>query len=200
LPSDCRWEIPITHLQHQWLATLKLKWYAIPAVSDMALDAGGMVYRLLPFNGWYLDTEIAARNLSDVNRYNLLPRIGECMGLDIRSDRTLWRDKALLLLNEAVLQSFDRSGVKMSDHHHVGHEFLEFCRNEQKSGREPYGNWTWLVPPAASSTSVLYQEPFHDKALKPAYVYQAPAWTARSQPSNASPGTVTPAPEKCPFH
>ena len=200
LPSDCRWEIPITHLQHPWLATLKLKWYAIPAVSDMALDAGGMVYRLLPFNGWYLDTEIAARNLSDVNRYNLLPRIGECMGLDIRSDRTLWRDKALLLLNEAVLQSFDRSGVKMSDHHHVGHEFLEFCRNEQKSGREPYGNWTWLVPPAASSTSVLYQEPFHDKALKPAYVYQAPAWTARSQPSNASPGTVTPAPEKCPFH
>ncbi|MFM8728801.1 MAG: nitric oxide synthase oxygenase, partial [Planctomycetaceae bacterium] len=69
LPADCRPEVQLTHPQHNWLQERALKWYAIPAVSDMALDAGGFLYRLIPFNGWYLNTEIAARNLTDTNRY-----------------------------------------------------------------------------------------------------------------------------------
>lgn len=197
LPSDCRWEVPIFHPQHPWLAAMNLKWYPVPAVADMALDAGGMMYRMAPFNGWYLNTEIAARNFTDANRYHLLPRIAERMGLDIGNDRSLWRDKALLMLNEAVLQSFDRAGVRMADHHHVGNEFLEFCRNEQKAGREPHGNWAWLVPPVSGSTSVLYQEPFHDQAIKPAYVAQEPVWKDRPAPSGA-PGPA--AAGGCPFH
>jgi nitric-oxide synthase len=142
----------------------------------MALDAGGMMYRFAPFNGWYLDCEIAARNLTDTNRYNLLPELAESMGLDISNDRTLWRDKAMLMLHEAVLHSFDRAGVKMADHHNVCHEFLEFCRNEQADGREPAGKWMWLVPPFSSSATALYQEPFRDAAIKPAYRYQKAVW------------------------
>ncbi|NBV45791.1 MAG: hypothetical protein EBR86_09170, partial [Planctomycetia bacterium] len=180
LPDDCRPEVPLAHPDHPWLAGRGLKWYAVPAVSDMALDAGGIVYPFAPFNGWYLDAEIAARNFTDADRYNLLPEIAERMGLDIGSDRTLWRDKALLMLVEAVLHSFDRAGVKIADHHAVGHEFLEFCRNEQAAGREPHGRWMWLVPPVSASTSVLYREPFKDVSLKPAYRYQKPAW---EQPS-----------------
>lgn len=176
LPADCRPEVQLTHPQHNWLQERALKWYAIPAVSDMALDAGGFLYRLIPFNGWYLNTEIAARNLTDTNRYNLLPEIAERMGLDISSERTLWRDRAMLMLHEAVLHSFDRAGVKIADHHTVCHEFLEFCRNEQSAGREPYGKWMWLVPPFSSSATVLYQEPFRDRAWKPAYCPQKPVW------------------------
>jgi nitric-oxide synthase len=179
LPEDCRQEVIITHPQHPWLADLGLRWYCVPAVSDMMLDAGGVKYPFIPFNGWYLDAEIAARNFTDGNRYNLLPQVAQCMGLDISNERTLWRDKALLLLNEALLHSFDRDGVKISDHHSIGHEFLEFCRNEQKAGREPYGKWMWLVPPVSSSTSVLYQEPFRDAAIKPAFRYQRAAWEGR---------------------
>ncbi len=179
LPEDCRHETWIRHPHHPWLEGLGLRWNCIPAVSDMMLDAGGIQYRLAPFNGWYLNTEIAARNLTDTNRYNLLPVVAEAMGLDISDDRTLWRDKALILLNEAVLHSFDRDGVKMADHHSAGHEFLEFCREEQKAGREPYGKWMWLVPPVSSSTSVLYQEPFVDVAIKPAFRNQDPVWKGR---------------------
>ena len=190
VPAECRKEVAIEHPQHRWLSSLRLKWFAIPAVSDMALEAGGLKYRMAPFSGWYLSTEIAARNLTDVNRYNFLPRIAEGMGLDIRDDRSLWRDKALILLNEAVLMSFDRAGVTMVDHHRVGHEFLEFCRNEQKAGREAYGNWAWLVPPVSSSLSVLYQESFQDKQLKPAYVHQEPIWK-KAKPEEQA---------KCPFY
>ena len=176
LPEDCRREVELSHPQHPWLSRRKLKWYALPAVSDMVLDAGGMMYRFAPFNGWYLDCEIAARNLTDSNRYNLLPEIAESMGLDISNDRTLWRDKAMLMLHEAVLHSYDRAGVKMADHHNVCHEFLEFCRNEQAAGREPFGKWMWLVPPFSSSATPLYQEPFRDVAIKPAYRYQKAVW------------------------
>jgi nitric-oxide synthase len=176
LPEDCRREVPLAHPHHPWLARRGLKWYAIPAVADMALDAGGVFYRFIPFNGWYLETEIAARNFTDSNRYNLLPELAERMGLDISSERSLWRDKAMLMLHEAVLHSYDRAGVKIADHHTVCHEFLEFCRNEQTAGREPYGKWMWLVPPFSSSATALYQEPFRDKAFKPAYRYQKAAW------------------------
>ncbi len=179
LPADCRYEVPLVHPQHSWLAQRSLKWYAIPAVADMALDAGGVMYRFAPFNGWYLDTEIAARNLTDTNRYNLLPELAERLGLDISSERTLWRDRTMLMLHEAVLHSFDRAGVKMADHHTVCHEFLEFCRNEQSAGREPAGKWMWLVPPFSSSATVLYQEPFRDLAFKPAYRMQKPVWEKR---------------------
>jgi nitric-oxide synthase len=185
LPADCRYEVPLSHPQHSWLAQRSLKWYAIPAVSDMALDAGGVMYRCAPFNGWYLNTEIAARNLTDTNRYNLLPELAERLGLDISSERTLWRDRTMLMLHEAVLHSFDRAGVKMADHHAVCHEFLEFCRNEQSAGREPAGKWMWLVPPFSSSATVLYQEPFRDQAFKPAYRLQKPVWE-KGRPLSAS--------------
>lgn len=181
LPADCRPEVALAHPDHPWLAPRGLKWYALPAVSDMALDAGGVTYRFAPFNGWYLDAEIAARNFTDTDRYNLLPEIAERMGLDIGSDRTLWRDKALLVLVEAVLWSFDRAGVRIADHHAVGHEFLEFCRNEQTAGREPFGRWMWLVPPVSASTSVLYREPFKDLSIKPAYRHQRPVWATPAE-------------------
>lgn len=191
IPEDCRAEVRLTHPDHAWLESRGLRWYAVPAVADMALDAGGLWYRCAPFNGWYLDTEIAARNLSDTNRYNLLPEMAERMGLDISNDRTLWRDRAQLMLVEAVLHSYDRAGVRMADHHAVGHEFLEFCRQEQSAGREPHGKWMWLVPPVASSTSVLYQEPFRDRAVRPAYRYQRPIW----QEATSAPAPV---PSGCP--
>jgi nitric-oxide synthase len=37
----------------------------------MSLDCGGLVFTACPFNGWYMQTEIA-RDLADANRYNKL--------------------------------------------------------------------------------------------------------------------------------
>lgn len=59
---------------------LNLKWYALPAVSSLCLDIGGIEFPAIPFNGWYMGTEIG-RNLGDCNRYNLLKvsGCGECV-------------------------------------------------------------------------------------------------------------------------
>ncbi len=176
VPQALAHEVAIVHPGYPWLERLGLRWYAVPAVADMALDAGGITYRCVPYNGWYMGTEIAARNLTDANRYDLLPEIAERMGLDMTSERTLWRDKAMIMLNEAVLLSYDRAGVKIADHHEASREFLDFCRAEQNAGREPYGKWMWLVPPISGSATPLYQEPFQDVSFKPAFRHQKPAW------------------------
>ena len=48
-----------------------MKWYGLPAVSNVMLDMGGMEYPGAPFSGWYMGSEIG-RDLGDVNRYNML--------------------------------------------------------------------------------------------------------------------------------
>ena len=56
---------------YDWFAGLGLRWYALPAVSNVMMDMGGMEFPAAPFSGWYMGTEIG-RDLGDVNRYNLL--------------------------------------------------------------------------------------------------------------------------------
>ncbi len=82
-----------------------------------------------------MGTEIGARNLGDINRYNLLPVIAKHMGLDIRSDRNLWKDRALVELNIAVLSSFARHGVTIVDHHIASRQFLRHEELEKQAGR-----------------------------------------------------------------
>lgn len=62
----------IVHDRYEWFEKLELKWFAVPAVSGMVFDCGGLEFTAAPFNGWYMSTEIGARDLCDVQRYNLL--------------------------------------------------------------------------------------------------------------------------------
>ena len=117
LPPDTIVEVPLHHPNYPWFASLGLKWHALPVISNMRLSIGGLSYTAAPFNGWYMGTEVGARNLGDVTRYNVLPLVARQMGLDVRSDRTLWKDRALVELNVAVLYSFARSGITIVDHH-----------------------------------------------------------------------------------
>jgi nitric oxide synthase oxygenase domain/subunit len=71
----------------------------------MMLDVGGLEFTACPFNGWYMGTEIG-RDLADINRYNKLPIIAEKMGLDTMTNMSLWKDRALIELNYAILYSF----------------------------------------------------------------------------------------------
>ena len=57
--------------RYNWMEETGLKWYAVPAVSGMLIDIGGVQYPGCPFNGWFMGTEIG-RDLCDVARYNLL--------------------------------------------------------------------------------------------------------------------------------
>ena len=82
LPSDAVLEVPIRHPDLPWFEELRLRWHAVPMLCDMALEAGGLRYPAAPFNGWYMSSEIGARNLSDVDRYNQLPLIARRSGAE----------------------------------------------------------------------------------------------------------------------
>lgn len=38
----------------------------------MLFDCGGLEFTACPFNGWYMGTEIGARDFCDTNRFNIL--------------------------------------------------------------------------------------------------------------------------------
>ena len=141
-----------------WFEDLGLKWYAVPALSDMLMEVGGVRYTAAPFSGWYMCTEIGSRNFGDTDRYNLLPLIADKMGLSRRSDRTLWKDRALLELNAAVLHSFQLAKVTLHDHHTATQDFMRFKEKETRSGRETHADWSWIVPPMSGSACPVFHE------------------------------------------
>ncbi len=122
----------------------------------MILTIGGIDYPCAPFNGFYMGSEIASRNLADERRYNLLPTIAHVIGNSPSNSSLLWKDQALTTLNEAVLYSFNRDGISMVDHHTASNQYMDFARIEQSHGRTPAGDWSWIVPPQASSACPVF--------------------------------------------
>jgi nitric-oxide synthase, bacterial len=174
LPADAVLEIPIGHPEFGWFADLGLRWYAVPVISDMYLDVGGVCYPAAPFNGWYMCTEIGSRDLGDSGRYDQLPVIARHMGLSTASDRTLWKDRAMTELNLAVLHSFSAAGVTISDHHTESVRFLQHVEREERQGRACPADWTWIVPPAASSATAVFHRYYQDFDQAPNF-YRHPA-------------------------
>ena len=170
LPPDAILEVELSHPQLPWFAELGLRWHAVPAISDMCLEIGGVCYRTAPFNGWYLGTELGARNLADEARYDLLPEIAKRLGLDQDSERSLWRDRALVELNLAVLHSFDRAGVTVADHHSESNRFLSHIRREERAGRVVPADWTWIVPPVSGAATAVFHRYYDNPELRPAFV------------------------------
>jgi nitric-oxide synthase, bacterial len=149
-------EVPIQHPRFAWFDGLGLRWHANPAISDLCLAIGGLRYTAAPFSGWYVSAEIAARNLSDQSRYDMLPVIAEHMGLDMTRNSSLWRDRALLELNEAVIFSYAKAGVYLVDHHTAAAQFTAHVRREARAGRTVPADWSWLVPPMSPSTTPVF--------------------------------------------
>ncbi|GAB6559129.1 nitric oxide synthase oxygenase [Bacillus mobilis] len=164
-------EVPIEHPEYP-ISSLGVKWYGVPMISDMRLEIGGISYTAAPFNGWYMGTEIGARNLADYDRYNLLPAVAEMMELDTSRNGTLWKDKALIELNIAVLHSFKKQGVSIVDHHTAAQQFQQFEKQEVACGRVVTGNWVWLIPPLSPATTHIYHKPYPNEILKPNFFHK----------------------------
>ncbi len=194
IPDDAILRVPIVHPDYAWFSEMELEWYALPAVSEIGLDLGGVVYRSAPFNGFYMSTEIGARNFSDANRYNLLPEVARRMGLNMASSAALWKDRAMVELNTAVLYSFQQKGVRILDHHSACDYFLQFERQEKAAGRPVYGDWSWLVPPMSGSASPLWlRSDLQNVVQKPMYGYQSHAWKEDAPPPDHE-GPIPPCP------
>ncbi|MFF0830904.1 nitric oxide synthase oxygenase [Brevibacillus sp. NPDC003359] len=172
IPQELVLEVPIVHPDLPSFADLELQWYGVPIVSNMRMEIGGMEYLAAPFNGWYMGTEIGARNFADQERYNMLPKVAEVMGLDTSREVTLWRDKALIELNVAVLHSFKEKGVSIVDHHTASQQFKRFEEREEKCGRAVTGDWTWLVPPISGTATHIFHSLYDNTIHTPNFFYQ----------------------------
>jgi nitric-oxide synthase, bacterial len=135
LPADAVLEVMIRHPELAWFADLGLRWYAVPMISDMYLDIGGVRYPAAPFNGWHVCSEIGSRDLGGTGRYDQLPEIARQMGLATEPGRRRWKDKAMAELNLAVLYSFTASGVTISDNHPELARLLQHMRREERRDR-----------------------------------------------------------------
>jgi nitric-oxide synthase len=176
LPRECIMEVPLSHPNYPWFERIGLRWHALPVISNMRLEIGGLSYTAAPFNGWYMGTEIGARNLGDAKRYNLLPLIAQQMGLDISSNRSLWQDRAIVELNVAVLHSFTKYHVAIVDHHTACRQFVVYEDRERQAGRAVAADWGWIVPPISGSVTPVFHKPYHDATLKPNFFYQPDPW------------------------
>ncbi|MCD0449024.1 nitric oxide synthase oxygenase [Actinocorallia sp. API 0066] len=175
LPTDAVLEVPLTHPELPAFAELALRWHAVPAVADMTLEIGGVTYPAAPFNGWYMGTEIGARNLADTTRYDLLATVADLLGLDTRDETTLWRDRALVELNVAVLHSFGEAGVTVTDHHTESRRFLTHLTREERAGRACPADWTWIVPPLSGSATPVFHRYYDNPDLRPNFLHKTPA-------------------------
>nr|WP_256376200.1 nitric oxide synthase oxygenase [Dolichospermum sp. UHCC 0259] len=177
IPPKLIMEVPLFHPRYQWFEELELKWYGLPAVSNMVLDLGGIQYTAAPFNGFYMSTEIGARNFSDTYRYNMLPTIAKRIGLDCSQNMTLWKDLALIELNIAVLHSYKQRGVRIVDHHTLTDSFMSFAENEHRCGRPVQADREYILPPISASTTPVFTNNFDgNRKLKPNYFYQSDPW------------------------
>lgn len=176
IPAKYILEVPIRHPELEAVEKLELKWYAVPIISSMRFQMAGIDFQAAPFNGWYMGTEIGARNLADHDRYNTLPAIAGIFNLDTTKQASLWRDRALVELNIAVLHSFKEDGVSIVDHHTAAQQFKLFEEAERLAGREVTGNWTWLIPPLSPATTHIFHKPYINTYHTPNYFYQKPCY------------------------
>ncbi|MDP9830045.1 nitric-oxide synthase [Kineosporia succinea] len=175
VPPRAVFEVELSHPELPWFAGLGLRWHVNPAISNLHLEIGGLTYPAAPFSGWYVSSEIGARNLSDENRYDMLPAIADRMGLDRSRGRTLWRDRALLELNLAVLHSFQQAGVHIIDHHAAAAQFVAHVEREHAQGRAAPADWAWVNPPMSASTTPTFHRLYDpvDFDLRPNFLSRA---------------------------
>ncbi|XP_033620353.1 nitric oxide synthase, endothelial isoform X2 [Fukomys damarensis] len=176
LPPELVLEVPLEHPTLEWFAALGLRWYALPAVSNMLLEIGGLEFPAAPFSGWYMSSEIGMRNFCDPHRYNILEDVAVCMDLDTRTTSSLWKDKAAVEINVAVLHSYQLAKVTIVDHHTATASFMKHLENEQKARGGCPADWPWIVPPISGSLTPVFHQEMVNYFLSPAFRYQPDPW------------------------
>uniref|UniRef100_A0A8C1QE98 Nitric oxide synthase, inducible n=1 Tax=Cyprinus carpio TaxID=7962 RepID=A0A8C1QE98_CYPCA len=176
IPQHLILEVPMEHPQYKWLKDLNLRWYALPAVSNMLLEIGGLEFPACPFNGWYLGTEIGVRDFCDTQRYNVLERVGRHMGLETQKLSSLWKDQALVAINVAVMHSFQKNKVTITDHHTASESFMQHMEMEVRLRGGCPADWVWLVPPMSGSLTPVFHQEMLNYILSPFFYYQPDPW------------------------
>lgn len=114
------------------------------------------------------------------------------MGLDVRTPVTLWKDKAMIECNLAVLHSFQEKGVTIVDHHTASESFMKHLENEVRLRNGCPADWVWIVPPLSGSATPVFHQEMALYYLKPAYEYQVSLLFFRFNPNHSFFGIFAP--------
>ncbi|XP_066441474.1 nitric oxide synthase 3 isoform X1 [Eleutherodactylus coqui] len=176
IPPELILEVPLRHPNYEWFSELGIKWYALPAVSNLLLEIGGLEFPAVPFNGWYMSTEIGMRNLCDSYRYNIAEDVAKRLGLDTKKTSSLWKDRAALEINIAVLYSYQSDKVTIVDHHAATESFMKHMEHETRLRGGCPADWVWIVPPMSASLTPVFHQELVNYHLSPSFLYQPEAW------------------------
>ena len=174
LPDDIQgYIVDIFHPQIDAITNLGLKWYAMPSVSSMMLEAGGIQYTSAPVSGYFMDSEVSVLDMLATQRYNLLEPVGRAMGLDVSSNMSYWKADVCTELTKAVGSSYREAGVTLVDHFTMSEEFLTFMAGEIKTRGGCPADWLWIVPAMSSGITPVFHQEMARYMMSPSYEYQS---------------------------
>ncbi|KAG5192610.1 nitric oxide synthase [Tribonema minus] len=166
IPPEYVRTVVIEHPEFPEVVKLNLKWCVVPTVTGFTMDLGGIKYPAVPFNGWFMNTEVG-RDLMDSYRYDKGIELGKAMGFDTDSTTNFWRDKVFLELNIAVMHSFRKHGCSIVDHQTASQQFITHDLREKRA----------VVPPLSSGLTAVFGHEMREFVLDhAAYRYQAEIW------------------------
>ena len=173
LPEDIKgYIVDISHPTESEITNLGLKWYAIPSVSSMMLEAGGVHYTCTQIAGFFQDTEVSVLNLLGESRYNMIEPIGRKLKLDVSANTTYWKSTVAVELTKAVYHSFVKARVSMVDHITMAESFSGFMKEEVRTRGGCPADWIWVVPPMSSGLTRVFHQELLRYTLSPSYEYQ----------------------------
>ena len=179
VPSDCLFEVDLEHPTNPELSALGYRWATVPAITNFKMNLGGIVYQNMPFNGWFMSTEIV-RNLME--RYDAGPQIAKVLGLNVTSDPS-YLDMASCELQRMVMHSFQKNGYTIVDPMSVGNSFCTHVKREREQyGRECPGQWSWIGGLVGPNNPTWHLE-MRDFLLKPQYEYCAEGMLLHNAPN-----------------
>ncbi|KAI4143806.1 MAG: hypothetical protein L6R39_004437, partial [Caloplaca ligustica] len=164
--------VPIRHPRYGVeFDKIDLKWVAVPALTRLGFDIGGVQYTAAPFVGWFMDAEIGVRDLADTFRYNALPDVASALGLLDRDggtsedledlaeyERLSILSRAQTELTYAAYWSYQQAKVSMSDTLTAS---IKWCRYDDdfkaKHGFRLPADPYWLAPPQGSIIPVWHR-------------------------------------------
>ncbi|KAB0395991.1 hypothetical protein E2I00_013399 [Balaenoptera physalus] len=166
LPPELVLEVPLEHPTLEWFSALGLRWYALPAVSNMLLEIGGLEFPAAPFSGWYMSTEIGTRDLCDPHRYNIL---------EVRTSGAGRLGARIGCRQHGESEQGQLAKVTIVDHHAATASFMKHLENEQKARGGCPADWAWIVPPISGSLTPVFHQEMVNYVLSPAFRYQISA-------------------------
>ncbi|CAB9504775.1 Nitric oxide synthase [Seminavis robusta] len=167
VPKEFIFEVNIEHPTRPEVLELGYKWTTVPAITNFKMNLGGVVYANIPFNGWFVSTEIV-RNLME--RYSAGAPMAKIMGIDPKVN-PFWEQMAYYEWEVAVLHSFQKNGFTIVDPNTVGKSFCTHVRREREDfGRECPGQWSWIGGLVGPTNPTWHLE-MRDFLLFPQYEY-----------------------------